>query len=347
MTAWPPKLERQVCQLLKVFEVSQYNHAPDHSIPSKHPVLTRSDLQALKMPPGQYASKTSGSTGEPVTVQKTFSDFVWYKTTNIREILWRGWDVSKNMCVVRPGMQSFDQDNWGLPPSRFRDQGEMYFMGYESVDRIQAWLEAKNPHYFHCLPSIVAQLDLSRLPNLIAIKGTGESGGTSYSSEECGTIALACPTRSDRYHVMENQYVEANSDGEILITTLTNPHIKRYKHGDMVVMGECDCGRSLQTIAKIHGRVRNMYVARDGRRWWPLFGTRTYHEKYGIRRFQMVQTEPGCVSLKVQCDSLPQEKRKAIIEEVRQLLDPDVDVEVVAVEGFGSGKFEEFVGLAR
>jgi len=345
MNAWHSDLERHVCQLLKTFETSQYNFVPNHSLSGKYPVLTRRELQTMPMRALQFSSKTSGSTGEPVTVQKSYEDYVWFKATNIRELLWRGWDVSKKACVVKPGSKTYDRDDWALPPSRFRNQGSMHFMGYESLDRIQDWLEQKNPHYLHCLPSIASQLDLSRLPNLIDVKGTGESGGSCYSSEECGTIALLCPSSKDRYHVMENQYVETTPEGEILITTLTNPYIKRYKHGDMALLGECGCGRSLQTILKINGRVRNMYVARDGRRWWPLFGSRTYHEKYGIKRFQMVQTQPGKVTLNVLCDSLTEDKSSAIKAEVRELLDPTVDVDVVAVESFSAGKFEEFVGM--
>jgi acyl-coenzyme A synthetase/AMP-(fatty) acid ligase len=56
-------------------------------------VLTREDLRNLPMEPLVYSTKTSGSTGEPVTVQKTYQDLVWYYATNIREFIWRNWDV--------------------------------------------------------------------------------------------------------------------------------------------------------------------------------------------------------------------------------------------------------------
>ena len=41
-------------------------------------VLTREDLRNLKMKPLFYETKTSGSTGEPVTIQKTYEDLVWF-----------------------------------------------------------------------------------------------------------------------------------------------------------------------------------------------------------------------------------------------------------------------------
>ena len=75
-----------------------------------------------------------------------------------------------------------------------------------------------------------------------------------YSSEECGTIAIQCPDNTNMMHVMENIIVEVETDGSVLITTTTNPYIKRYKHGDNIELGECTCGRTLQTIKKINGR---------------------------------------------------------------------------------------------
>ena len=59
----------------------------------------------------------------------------------------------------------------------------------------------------------------------------------------------------------------------------------------------------------------------------------------------MVQTEPGRVTLNVLCEDFSENKSSAIKAEVRELLDSAVDVDVVAVESFPVGKFEEFVGM--
>ena len=64
-------------------------------------ILTREGLRNLKMEPLQYQTKTSGSTGEPVTVQKTYEDLVWFYATNIREFIWRKWNITKNVAIIK------------------------------------------------------------------------------------------------------------------------------------------------------------------------------------------------------------------------------------------------------
>lgn len=334
----------EIAKLLRLFESSQYNFKPRFELIRDFPVITRDELRRKPMAKGRYSTSTSGSTGEPVTVEKTTWDHIWFVAANIREMRWRGWDFSKDKAVIKPDKKGAkDMDSWGLPPSLFPSQGRQFFFHYATIDEIQAWLESKNPHYLHCAPSIVSQLDLSRVPNLIDVKGTGELGASSYSSEECGVMALQCPHSKDRWHVMENQLVERDEDGGIIVTTMTNPYIRRYKHGDLVDLGACECGRTLQTITAIHGRVRNMYVTRSGGRRWPLIGSRTYHERYGIRRFQAVQTAVGEVELRIVCDPLGDEAEARLREEVASWLEDGPRVTLRYVDGFPSGKFEEFV----
>ena len=139
------------------------------------------------------------------------------------------------------------------------------------IKELQSWLEEINPHYVHARPSILKELDLTKLTNFIDSKSTGELGGTMFSSEESGTIAISCPDNPSVYHVMENIIVETDDEGAAIITSLTNPYIKRYKHGDHIELGECNCGRTLQTIKTIHGRVRNMLILPNGDKKWPTF----------------------------------------------------------------------------
>ena len=54
-------------------------------------------------------------------------------------------------------------------------QGKRFNLGLEPISVIQTWLEEKNPHYLHALPSIIAQLDLTRISNYIDHKGTVNS----------------------------------------------------------------------------------------------------------------------------------------------------------------------------
>ncbi len=336
--------EEDIVRLVRLLEQTQWTHQIEDRNYKAYPVITRSDLRNIKMEKGLYRSKTSGSTGEPVTVEKTYSDYIWYVATNIREVQWRKWDVTKNKAVIRAdGAGKPDVDSWQMPREVYPVQGKTFMYGCAPIPEIQKWLEHKDPHYIHSYPSVLNHLNLARIPNLIDVKSTGEKGGTMYSSAECGTIAIQCPDNPKNWHVMENQIVEVDENNNLIITTITNKYIKRYRHGDVVTLGACDCGRKLQTITDIQGRVRNMFTMPDGTKKWPLIGARTFHEKYGIRQFKAVQTALGRIELQVVAPKIVNESD--LSDEVRASIEADVEVRIVYVESFPDYKHEEFVSL--
>jgi phenylacetate-CoA ligase len=339
------QLDTDVQKVLKSFEISQWSHKPNFDLIKNSPVITREDFRKIKQQPGIFLSKTSGSTGEPVTIQKTYQDYVLYLATNIRELRWRKWDFSKNLAIIKAGSKKEDKVGWGVPLTLEPKQGMTFKIGFEPISVLQKWLEEKNPHYLHCLPSIVAQLDLSKITNLIDVKGTGEKGGTMYSSEECGTIAIQCPDNKEVYHVMENIIVETDDEGAIIVSSLTNPYVRRYKHGDHIELGECDCGRTLQTIKTIHGRVRNMLVLPNGDKKWPTFGTRDIHETFGIKRFKVIQTTLNDLEVQIIADKLTLEGTDKFISLIIKSVGEPLNVTIKYVDSFPNYKFEEFVSL--
>jgi phenylacetate-CoA ligase len=331
-------------KLLEFFDKSQWQHQVNFDLVKNFPIMSREDLQNKKMEKGFFEAKTSGSTGESVVIQKTQEDFLWYAATNIRELLWRKWDVTKTVCTIKPNGVLMDKPNWGLPKFLFPQQGSLHSINYKPINEIQKWLEEKNPHYIHCLPSIFNQLDLSKVTNYIDHKGTGELGGSMYSSEECGTIAIQCPDNKSVFHVMENQIVETDIDGGIIISTLTNKYLRRYKHGDHIQLGNCSCGRSLQTITKIQGRVRNMFKLPNGDKKWPLIGSLDFYSKFGIKRFKAIQTNIQEIELQIISNNLG-EREEEVKTLVKKMLESPVDITIKYVDSFPNYKFEEFVCL--
>lgn len=337
-------LAEKVKELLDKFESSQWNHLPKYKLILDLPILTREDLRNLKMEKGVHKSKTSGSTGEPVSIEKSFSDHIWYVATNIREFRWRNWDVRKNVAIVRFSGRNEEKNTWGIPTNIEPVQGKTFIKIAGPMSEIQKWLEEKNPHYLQCPPSIVKQLDLTKITNLIDHKGTGESGGSMYSSEECGTIAIQCPKNPEVYHVMENQIVEVDSDGGIIISTMSNPYIRRYKHGDHIELGSCTCGRTLQTIKKIHGRVRNMFTLPNGDKVWPVIGSKEYYDKFGIKRYKAIQKSLEELELQIICEPLG-DREKELINYVQECINSPINVIITYVDDFPNYKFEEFISL--
>lgn len=339
-------LESDIKKVLEAIQESQWNFKPDFDYLSNYKIMTREDLRKVKMDKGYFKCTTSGSTGESVSVEKTYTDLVWYAATNIREFIWRKWDTSKNYAIIRPDSKVIDINNWGLPRSIFPNQGKVFKINYAPISKIQTWLEEKNPNYIHCLPSIFKQLDLSKVTNFIDHKGTGEVGGSMFSSEECGTIAITCPDNPSVYHVMENHIVEVDSDGGMIITTMTNPYIKRYKNGDCIELGTCNCGRTLQTIKKINGRIRNMFVLPNGDKKWPLIGSRDYYDKFGIKKYKAIQLSINELELQIISEPL-KDKEKDLIKLIQQWLESDINVTIKYVDSFPNYKFEEFVSNVK
>jgi len=163
-----------------------------------------------------------------------------------------------------------------------------------------------------------------------------------YSTEECGTIAILCPENPNVYHVMENTYVDIDTDGGIIVTSMTNPYIKRYKHGDHIEMGECTCGRTMQTIKEIKGRTRNMFTLPNGDKKWPLLGSHYFFERFGIKRFRAIQTSIDELELEIICEPLG-EKENDVKSLVNTMLESPINVIIRYVETFPNYKFEEFI----
>jgi phenylacetate-CoA ligase len=325
-------------------EKSQWNHVVDFKSLEKYSIISKDDIRSKKMDKGFYTVRTSGSTGEPLILEKTYQDAVWYNAAIAREFKWKGWDTSKNIAAIRAGISEDTSGDWGINRMIFPNQGKRYQNGLLPISELQKWLEKNNPHYIHCLPSIFKRIDVSKIPNFIDWKGTGELGGTTYSSEECGIIAIQCPDNSSVMHVMENIIIEEDKDGSAIITSLSNPHIKRYKHGDHLVLGECDCGRSLQTIKEIKGRVRNMLILPNGDKKWPLIGSLEYYERFGIKRFKAIQTSINHLEIQIISDPL-NEKENDLIQLVKDCIGSPVEVTIKYVEEFRDYKFEEFISL--
>ena len=333
--------DKDIADLLDYFEKSQWDFRPNFVSLIGVKVMSRNDLREIEMKNDVDISKTSGSTGEPVSVGKSYRDYVWYNALSIREYRWLKWDVTKDMAIIKAGSKLSESNNWGIPESIEPIQGRRFSNDLKPISELQKWLEEKNPHYIHCLPSVFKQINTTKISNFIDWKGTGEIGGKAYSSEECGIIALTCPDNPSVYHVMENQIVEVDPEGALIITTTSNKYIRRYKHGDHIELGTCSCGRSLQTIKKIHGRIRNMMLLPNGDKKWPLVGSLEY-ESFGIKRFKMVQTKIDEFELSIICDPLG-ERESDLIEVVRKWIESPVNVIIKYVDSFPNYKFEEFV----
>ena len=144
---------------------------------------------------------------------------------------------------------------------------------------------------------------------------------------------------------MENQLIENATDGGIIISTLSNPYIRRYKHGDHVQLGSCHCGRTLQTITKIQGRIRNMFIMPNGDKKWPLIGSLQFGD-FGIKRYKAIQTDINQLELQIIASPL-NDREQELIKLVQKMLASSINVKINYVESFPTYKHEEFVCLVN
>jgi phenylacetate-CoA ligase len=338
-------LDENIKILLAQMELTQWKTPTIKSSFLECEIMTRENLRKIEKHTNAYfTTRTSGSTGEPVTISKTLQDYIWFVAANIRDIRWRKWDVTKTIAHIKISATEGTVNGWGIPTNIEPIQGVSYINGYKPISELQEWLEKVNPHYINCFPSIFKLIDTSKISNFIDWKGTGEVGGTIYSSEECGVIALQCPDNPKVMHVMENQYVERDVDGSLIITTFTNNHIRRYKHGDHIELGKCSCSRGLQTITEVKGRVRNMFTLPNGDKKWPLIGSLNFYEDFGIKRYKATQKSINELELQIISEPL-KEREEDLKNLVKEWINSPINVTITYTNDFPNYKFEEFVSL--
>jgi phenylacetate-coenzyme A ligase PaaK-like adenylate-forming protein len=181
-----------------------------------------------------------------------------------------------------------------------------------------------------------------------------------YSAEECGYIALQCP-EGEHYHVQsEGVLVEVLDEqgapcapgqvGRVALTPLHNfaTPLVRYELGDYAEVGEpCACGRGLPVLKRVLGRVRNMLLTADGRRFWPLFGGRGFGDIAPVLQHQAVQKALDLVELRlVVASPLSAEQERRLEERALSRLPPGFRIAFsypARIERSAGGKYEDFV----
>ena len=178
--------------------------------------------------------------------------------------------------------------------------------------------------------------------------------------DEDGYLALQCP-QHEHYHVQaEGVLLEVLDDtgapcvpgqvGRVVVTPLHNfaMPLVRYDIGDYAEAGEpCACGRGLPVLKRILGRVRNMLTTADGKRYWPVFGTRALMESAPVLQVQFVQKSHDLVEARIVAAApLSGAQEAQFRDRVLSMLPPGMSLRFAYCDSIArsaSGKFEEFV----
>jgi len=342
-------------------------------------------LKCRSVPPhgGVGEAITTGSTGTPVRVLKTELCLMLWDVITLRDELWHRRDLGAKLAMIRHGMPEGEFPNWGRATHGLAATGPLVVLGIQHDVATQlAWLEQQHPHYLMTHPSLLQELLRQssaagqRLDLLREVRTFGEpvTPGLreqcreiwgvpivdAYSATEVGYMALQCPLH-EHYHVQaEDVLIEVLDDdgkpclpgetGRVVVTSLHNfaMPLVRYEIGDYATVGEpCDCGRGLPVLSRIAGRVRNMLVTADGRRFWIGLGSGTIPRIAPIRQYQFAQVEPDLVEVRlVAASALSVAQEEQLRAHALAQLPAGFRVRLayrdVIARGV-SGKFEDFV----
>ncbi len=327
------------------------------------PVLTRQTLQtetARLRPhalPGNDrlggTTNTSGTTGQPVSVQHTIHSMLMFPLLAQREARWFRFDPMQLCAQLRPSTDlpkradgsrleqgdSLRSDHWPLL-GKFFNTGAGAAMSNLNPAEIQLrWLADTRPAYLIGLSSDLEHLALAYsgdggLDGLRACQAISQQMTASmrrlierklgvpvyedYGLNEVGLVAARCP-EAGRYHVhAEHCFVEIVNDsgqpcrpgetGRVLVTSLSNTAMPliRYDADDLAEPGDgpCPCGRSLPSVAGLHGRYRRR--AQLPPDTWPRWErlARVFEDlppelHHSVQRYQLHQYRDGRFELRL------------------------------------------------
>jgi phenylacetate-CoA ligase len=348
---------------------------------SQFDALKSTGIPADHGPVGE--SRTSGSTGAPVRVLKTGLVQLLWQAAVLREHQWFQRDLDGKLAAIRQGVANGETDGWGPATDAIYRGGRSATLNIRAdVDTQLRWLLAQQPDYLLTYPSNVAELakasmaSRAPIPRLREVRTFGEilvpetrelcrkAWGVpvtdAYSSDEAGYIALQCP-RHEHYHVQsESVLLEVldergtpcapGSTGRVVVTTLHNfaMPLVRYELADYAEVGEsCACGRGLAVLRRIVGRVRNMLVAADGKRYWPTFGSAGLADLAPVLRQQLVQKSVGSIEVRlVTARPLASEEETRLRGHILAKLPVPFEIRFSyhdALPRSAGGKFEDFI----
>jgi phenylacetate-CoA ligase len=341
------------------------------------PITSKRDIQALPAPdvvargfdPARLIHhRTSGSTGEPLTIRRTWIEERLGDIFRLRAVRAYGWRLRDRRAVMGI-VRDRDPRDHELPQRIARALG---FFRKEEIHclappaEIVRALCRMSPDVIGGMPAVLAEVasligegERARIhPRYVVVGGEvltplmrqriGEAFRAPvhelYASHELPLIAWEC-ARERKLHVCEDNVIvevlnegrpaEPGETGEVVATRLhayAMPFI-RYRVGDAVTRGEpaCPCGQPFATIRAVQGRMLDYFPLADGRVIHPydLVLTILPRSTPWMRQYQLVQEREDRIALLVVPLTPPSPAEVGVVEDaVRAQLGPRVEFTV-------------------
>jgi phenylacetate-CoA ligase len=315
--------------------------------------------------------RTSGSSGEPFTIRRTWLEDKLQYLLRLRTF--RGLGVRPRDRIIalgvggRPG--SGDGKLIGRSLRAFGMHQKELVDGLQAPARVAVQLRDSRPDVLIGLPGMLDRLTAPELadviagvrPRLVVIGGEVATPAMrlriretfaaplyeTYASHECPLIAWECRHSGDLHTCDDGVLVEVlqgdraaepGERGEVVVTNLhayAMPFL-RYRIGDLATRaGSCGCGLPFGSIGEIQGRMIDYFPLADGRLLHPyeIVSRLVWGPGEWLRQYQLVQERRDRVVLYAVTNGPASAERVAEIDRtVRPLLGPAVEFELQVVE---------------
>jgi phenylacetate-CoA ligase len=344
------------------------------------PITSKKDIQSLPVeevvargvnPKNLISHRTSGSSGEPITVRRTWLEHTIFILFRRRAAIHgpglRIRDRKASIVLIRPSHQSDRQlalrivRSLGLP---WNMQIDCLLPPAEILSRLRRF----HPDALTGFPGAISRVsqimsDSDRMkirPRLVVVGGetltplmrTQISEAFSapvfdfYASYEFGLIAWECRETGHLHTSDDTVIVEVLKDGraaapgergELVGTNLlafAMPFI-RYKLGDMVTEGLeiCRCGLPFSTILNVQGRMLDYFPLTGGRMIHPYEISLLFLDSASwMRQYQLTQEREDYIVMRLVPSSAPKpEELGRLVEAVMARVGPGVEFKVIFV----------------
>jgi phenylacetate-coenzyme A ligase PaaK-like adenylate-forming protein len=282
---------------------------------------------------------TSGSTGEPFTVRRTWLEQAF--KVLLQQRCWQAFGLRLPERIMKVGRgRSPDSKDAKLVGRLLQAAGIHPTLSIDGIvqppEEVVRRLETFRPHLLVALPSILCitadhllahgRQDIR--PRILSVGGEvltplmrrrltqafGVEPVQTYASHEFPLMAWECGVSGELHTCDDGVIVEvlrdgrpasAGEEGEVVVTNLhayAMPFI-RYRLADLVTRGsdQCACGQPFSTIRAIQGRMNDYFSLPDGRRLHPyrILERLLPEGDAWIRQFQLLQDRPDRIVMQV------------------------------------------------
>ncbi len=310
--------------------------------------------------------RTSGSSGEPFTIRRTWLEDKVQYALRLRAFAALGIVPRDRVAIVglmsRP--DSGDPKHLGRALRALGLHRRWKVDGLGAPDSTLRRLAEVQPDVLLGFPGMLDRLTSPELaplrtrlrPRLVLVGGEvsttamrarlreafGAAVAETYASHECPLMAWSCRHGAELHGCDDGVVLEVLRDGrpaapgergEVVATNLhayAMPFI-RYRLGDLATRGtECPCAQPFSTIATIEGRMVDYFPLPDGRLLHPyeIVTRLVWGPSEWIQRYQLVQERRDRIVLRVVGIEPPADRVAAIVAAVQPLLGPGVEFRV-------------------